>query len=180
VRRLFLLLVWAIGLSATTANAQSPEVARLRVSVGTVLDFHLQTRLKASVGDALDALPKGTVLHVKMLDSLDSMVNRDGFPFHGMLTLPVESGDQIVVHSGAEVHGLLALLRSATHPEGFRYDLLVTGLVDHGQDYTLTAFLAPGLSGDISKSKSISAAPQSDPVLAKQPPPSGSFEVAPD
>jgi hypothetical protein len=180
VRRLLLLFVWAIGLSATAANAQNSEIAHFRVSVGTVLDFHLQTRLKARVGDALDALPKGTVLHVKMLDSLDSMVNRDGFPFHGMLTSPVESGDQIVVHSGAEVHGLLALLRSASHPEGFRYDLLVTGLVDHGQDYTLTAFLGPGSSDDSSKSKSISAAQQSEPAVATQPPPSGSFEISPD
>jgi hypothetical protein len=180
VRRFFLLFVWAVGLPATAANAQSSEIAHLQVSVGSVLDFHLQTRLKASVGGALDALPKGTVLHVKMLDSLDSMVNRDGFPFHGMLTSPIESGDQIVVHSGAEVRGLLALLRSASHPEGFRYELLVTGLVDHGQDYTLTAFLGPGSLGDSSQSKSISPAQQTDPVGAKQPPPSGSFEIAPD
>jgi hypothetical protein len=180
VRRVFLLFMWAIGISATSANAQSSEIARLRVSAGTILDFHLQTRLKANVGDALGSLPKGTVLHVKILDSLDSMVNRDGFPFHGMLTSPVELGDQIVVHSGAEVRGLFALLRSTSHPEGFRYDLLVTGLVDRGEDYTLTAFLGPGLSGDNGKSKSISAAQPSDSVVAKQPPPRNSFELAPD
>ena len=180
MRRVFLLSVWAIGLSATAANSQSSEIAHFRVSAGTVLNFHLQTRLKANVGDALGALPKGTVLQVKILDSLDSMVNRDGFPFHGMLTSPLESGDQIVVHTGAEVRGLLALLRSTSHPEGFRYDLLVTGLVDHGEDYTLTAFLDPGLSGDSSKSKSISAVQTNEPVVAKQPPPSRSFEIARD
>jgi hypothetical protein len=175
VRRLFLFFMWAIGLSATAANAQSSEVEHFRVSAGTTLNFRLQTRLKANAGDALDALPKGTVLHVKILDSLDSMVNRDGFPFHGMLASPIESGDQIVVHTGAEVRGLLALLRSASHPEGFRYDLLVTGLVDHGEGYTLTAFLGPVLPGDGSKSKSISPSQPSE-----QQPPSGSFEIAPD
>ncbi len=51
------------------------------------------------------------------------------------------SGDEVVVHSDAEVHGLLALLRSRNHPEGFRYDLMITSLVDHGKSYTLTATL---------------------------------------
>jgi hypothetical protein len=41
------------------------------------------------------------------------------------------------------VRGLFALLRSASHPEGFEYQLLITGLVDRGQVYTLTAFLDP-------------------------------------
>jgi hypothetical protein len=76
-----------------------------------------------------------------MLDSIDSTVNRDGSPFRGSIVSPLISGDQVVVHSDAEVHGLLALLRSRSHPEGFRYELLITGLVDHGKSYTLTASL---------------------------------------
>jgi len=41
------------------------------------------------------------------------------------------------------------LLRSKTHPEGFRYELLVTGLTDRGKSFDLTAslnssFLDPG------------------------------------
>ncbi len=156
MRRFLALLVCAVGLSAITARAQSSEVssdiAPLRFPAGTILTFDLQSRLKANVAEALDALPKGTVLRVKLLDSVDSAVNRDGFRFHGVLVSPVASGDQVVVHADAEVRGLLALLRSASHPEGFRYELLVTSLVDHGEAYTLTAFLDSALSGDRGKS----------------------------
>jgi hypothetical protein len=41
------------------------------------------------------------------------------------------------------VRGLLVLLRSKTHPEGFRYELLITRLIDHGKSYDLTASLNP-------------------------------------
>ena len=156
MRRFLVLLVCAVCFAAIAARAQSSEVssdiAPLRFPAGTILTFNLQTRLKANVAEALDALPKGTVLRVKLLDSIDSTANRDGFPFHGVMVSPVASGDQVIVHADAEVRGLLALLRSASHPEGFRYELLVTGLVDHGEAYTLTAFLDSALSGDSGKS----------------------------
>jgi hypothetical protein len=148
VHRFLALLVCALGLPTVAARAQSSDIAPLRFPAGTILSFRLQTRLKAIAGDALDALPKGTVLRVKMLDAIDSAVNRDGSPFRGVVVSPVASGDQVVVHGDAEVRGLLALLRSASHPEGFRYELLVTGLVDRGQAYTLTAFLGSDFPGD--------------------------------
>ena len=155
MHRFLALLVCAVGLAAITARAQNSEIssdiAPLRFPSGTILSFDLQTRLKSNAAEALDALPKGTVLRVKLLDSIDSAVNRDGFPFHGVLVSPVASGDQVIVHADAEVRGLLALLRSARHPEGFRYELLVTGLVDHGEAYTLTAFLDSALSGESGK-----------------------------
>jgi len=34
---------------------------------------------------ALDTLPKGTTLQVKLLDSIDSGTDRDGAPFRGCL-----------------------------------------------------------------------------------------------
>jgi hypothetical protein len=155
LHRFLVLLVCAVGLAAITARAQSSDassdIAPLRFPAGTILTFDLQTRLKANVAEALDALPKGTVLRVKLLDSVDSAVNRDGFPFHGVLVSPVASGDQVIVHADAEVRGLLALLRSASHPDGFRYELLVTGLVDHGEAYRLTAFLDSALAGESGK-----------------------------
>ena len=54
---------------------------------------------------------------------------------------PVVSGNEVIVHADAEVQGLLALLRSRTHPEGFRYELLITSVKDHGKTYDLTASL---------------------------------------
>jgi len=91
----------------------------------------------------MDAMPKGTVLQVKMLDAIDSDVDRDGTQFHGSLAAPLVLGDDVVVPAEAEVRGLLVLLRSRTHPEGFRYELLVTGLTDRGKSYDLTASLNP-------------------------------------
>jgi hypothetical protein len=58
----------------------------------------------------------------------------------------VVSGNEIVVHPDAEVHGLLALLRSRSHPDGFRYELLITELTDHGKAIALTASLNPSFS----------------------------------
>ena len=97
----------------------------------------------------MDALPKGMVLEVRILDSIDSDSDRDGTEFRGTLVTPLVSEGEVIVHSEAEVRGLLVLLRSKTHPEGFRYELLVTGLTDRGKSFDLTAslnssFLDPG------------------------------------
>jgi hypothetical protein len=127
-------------------QSQTPRIEPVRVSAGTILTFHLQTRLSSTNGNAMDALPKGTVLRVKMLDSIDSSADRDGREFRGSMVSSVVAGDQVVVQAEAQVRGLLALLRSRSHPEGFRYELLVTGLIDHGKSYTLTASLNPSFS----------------------------------
>ncbi|HKV26529.1 MAG TPA: hypothetical protein VJN93_18175 [Candidatus Acidoferrum sp.] len=110
---------------------------------GTVLEFHLQTRLRPTAGDPLDALPQGTVLHVKILRPIDSAVDHDGSEFHGWVVSDLSLGDGLVIHADSEVTGLLVLLRSRNHPEGFRYELLLTELTDHGRSYPLTASLSP-------------------------------------
>jgi hypothetical protein len=48
-------------------------------------------------------------------------------------------GDGVVIRSDSEVRGLLVLLRSRNHPEGFRYELLLTQLTEDGKSYPLTA-----------------------------------------
>jgi hypothetical protein len=143
MRRSVFAVLCFIGLFALAAHGQSPSVAPLRVTAGTVLKFHLQTRLNPTSGDALDALPKGTILQVRMLDSIDSATDRDGTEFHGSLTAPLVSSGQVIVRTEAEVQGLLVLLRSRSHPQGFRYELLVTSLTDRGKSYDLTASLNP-------------------------------------
>jgi len=141
MRRPATLILCFLCVSAAAAHGQSSQIGQVHVTSGSVLNFYLQTRMNPDAGDSLSALPKGTLLHVRMLDSIDSTVNRDGSPFRGSIVSPLVSGDQVLVHSDAEVHGLLALLRSRSHPNGFRYELLITGLVDHGRAYTLTASL---------------------------------------
>ena len=130
-----------ITFCACLVSGQSFVIQPVHVISGTVLDFHMQTRLHPNSEDLLDVLPSGTILRVKIQDHLDSSVDHDGAEFHGVIVAPVVSGNETIVHSDAEVGGILALLRSKSHPDGFRYDLLITHLTDHGKSYSLTASL---------------------------------------
>jgi hypothetical protein len=56
------------------------------------------------------------------------------------------SSGELVIHPESKVKGILALLRSRSHPEGFRYELLITSLTDHGKSYALTASLNPSFA----------------------------------
>ena len=143
MRRSFAALLCFVTLLVPITYSHTPVVAQVRVAAGTVLKFHLQTRLHPAAGDALDALPKGTVLEVRMLDSIDSAVDHDGAEFHGTLSAPLVLGGEVIIRSDSEVRGLLVLLRSKSHPDGFRYELLVIGLTDRGKSYDLTASLNP-------------------------------------
>lgn len=127
----------------STASGQSSGVPPLQVGTGTILTFYVQTRLNPNNQNVVDVLLKGTILQVKMLDTIDSKVNADGTLFRGEMVSSVTSGNQTVVHSDSEVRGILALLRSRSHPEGFRYELLITRVTDHGRSYDLTASLSP-------------------------------------
>jgi hypothetical protein len=159
MRHSFAAVLCSISLLASAAPAQNPDVAPVRVTAGTILKFHLQTRLHPTAADALDALPKGTVLQVRMLDTVDSATDRDGTEFRGTLTAPLLLGGEVIVPAEAEVRGLLVLLRSRSHPDGFRYELLLTGLTDHGKSYDLTASLNSSFldSGDQSAPSSKAA-----------------------
>lgn len=133
------------GMLACIADGQSSRIEPIHIAAGTVLDFHLQTRLRPANGDVMDGLAEGTVLHVKMRDAIDTNVNHDGSTFVGSIVSPLSLGNEVVIHPDAEVRGLLALLRSKKHPEGFRYELLITGITEGGKSYALTASLSPSL-----------------------------------
>lgn len=141
MRRIFGTGLCLLGLLAPALSPKAPNIAPFHIAAGAVLTFHLQNRLNPGEGNAVDALPKGTLLRVRMLDSVDSNVDRDGSEFHGSMVSPLLSGDAVIIDSQAEVIGIFAVLRSKSHPEGFRYELLVTGVKDHGKFYTLTASL---------------------------------------
>ncbi len=157
--------------------AQNSIPEPIRVSSGTVLPFHLQTRLNPGTGNEVDVLPSGTILRVKILDSIDSSTDRDGAEFRGVVVSSVVAGRVTVVHSDAEVRGLFVLLRSRNHPQGFRYELLVTGIKDHGRNYDLTASLNPSFrdSGDpspsLSNSEIMGTHKDHSPVVSKLPVP---------
>jgi len=132
-----------IGVLAGQVRGQRAAIEPMHIAAGSVLTFHLQTRLNPEDRNETDALPKGTLIRVRLLDSVDSNVDHDGSEFHGTVVSSVVSGNEIIVHSHSEVRGLLALLRSGNHPEGFRYELLITRVSDHGKSYDLTASLNP-------------------------------------
>ena len=134
------------------AQAQTSHIEQVHVAAGDVLTFYLHARLNPTDGDAVDGLPKGTLLRVKMLDSMDSSVNPDGTEFQGTVVSALTSEGEVVIHPGAEVHGILALLRSRAHPEGFRYELLITSLSDQGKTYALTASLNPSFADSAASS----------------------------
>jgi hypothetical protein len=151
MRRCFAVLVLC-ALVASAGLAQTASLKPVHVPAGTVLTFYLQTRLNSNDANALDLLPKGTQLNVKVLEPIDSSINRDGSEFRGVVTSPVVSQDSVVIHADAEVKGLFALLRSKNHPDGFRYELLITGITDGGKSFQLTASLNPSFLDSPTKS----------------------------
>jgi hypothetical protein len=149
LRRFLVFAVSAVAFIATPSRGQTSSVKPIQIVSGTILTFHLQTRLRASAGDPLNDFPAGTVLQVKVLDSIEPAVKvADGFPFRGSVVSSLSVGDRVVIHPDAEVRGLQVLLRNRNHPEGFRYELLITSLVDHGESYTVTASFDPTLDGN--------------------------------
>lgn len=148
MKRIALVVVCITSAFASVVQGQAPRTTPepIRVTPGTILTFYLHARLNPTSGDSLDGLPKGTLLRVKILDAIDSAVNADGTEFRGTVVSGLTSSGELVIHPESEVKGILALLRSSSHPEGFRYELLITSLTDHGKSYALTASLAPSLA----------------------------------
>jgi hypothetical protein len=153
--RIFALLTVCLftGL-ASSAQQQKTAIEPVHVAAGTILTFHLQSRLNPSSENEADKLPKGTILRVKLLAALDSAVDHDGTEFHGVLVSSIVSGNQIIVHTDAQVVGVLALLRSKAHPEGFRYELLITRVKEQGKSYDITASLNPSFFEESAPSSS--------------------------
>lgn len=139
-------LLCTLCVFAVAARGQNAKIEAVHAPQGMVLTFHLQTRMNPAYPNEMDVLPHGTVIRVKMLSGVDSSVDRDGSEFHGEVVEPVYSGSRVIVHPDSEVHGILVLLRSRNHPEGFRYELLVTSVTDHAKTYDLTASLNPSFA----------------------------------
>jgi hypothetical protein len=144
--RLAAVLLCSVCVFAVAARGQNAKIEEVHAAQGTVLTFHLQTRMNPADPNEMDVLPRGTVIRVKMLNGMDSSVDRDGSEFHGEVVESVYAGSKVIVHPESEVHGILVLLRSRHHPEGFRYELVVTSVTDHAKTYDLTASLNPSFA----------------------------------
>lgn len=167
MRGFLLVVLCTMSVCAASANGQSAGIAPIRADAEAVLTFYSQTRLNPGARNILDALPKGTELKIKLLESIDSEVDHDGLEFRGVLIAPLSAGNEVIVHADAEVRGLLVLLRSGKHPEGFRYELLITSITENGKTYQLTASLAPSFL-DEGVQQSANATPTSQGVAGKE------------
>ena len=167
MRRLTLAVVCALCVIIGAYRVRAAGLKPIRVSAGTVLSFYLQTRLNPENGSVIDQLPKGTVLNIKVMDSIDSDVTRDGAEFRGLVVSPLVSGDEVIIHADAQVRGLFAILRSRSHPEGFRYELLITGITDGGKTFQLTASMNPSFVDAPPQNTSASNARNGSPSAEK-------------
>src|SRR5215472_6460446 len=150
----------ALAVCTVPVLAQPANLEPVQAPAGTILTFYLQTRLSPTAVNALDELPKGTALRVRLLNSIDSKVDRDGASFRAVLVSPVVSANnEVIVHADAEAKGLFVLLRSRNHPEGFRYELLLTSVMENGKPFGMTASLNPSFSDVQEPSATANATP---------------------
>src|SRR5258708_5629745 len=112
MHRFGLVFLCTVCVFGGTARGQSANIEPIHAQLGSVLTFHLQTRLNPRDRNEMDSLPRGTVIRVKMLDGVDSSVDRDGSEFHGELVDSVSARSKVIVHRESEVRGMLVLLRS--------------------------------------------------------------------
>lgn len=94
-----------------------------------MLTFHLQTRLNPDDRNETEALPKGTLIRVRLLDSVDSDADHDGSEFHGTVVSSVVSGNEVIVHPIRKSGAYLHYSGAETTPKDFVTNLSSPGLV---------------------------------------------------
>lgn len=83
-------------------------------------------------------VPDGTVLQVRMIDSVDSASNQPGDRFRASLDTPITIDGKVIVPQGAEVEGRVAELKGGGHFTGKpAIALELAALSVNGQRYTL-------------------------------------------
>jgi len=84
-------------------------------------------------------VPSGTVISVRMIDSVDSQRNRPGEEFAASLEAPVVVGDKVVIPQGADARVRLVESRSAGHMTGSsELQLELIALNVNGNSYNVT------------------------------------------
>jgi hypothetical protein len=84
-------------------------------------------------------IPDGTVLQIRMIDTIDSATNQPGDRFRATLDAPVtDDHDNVVIPHGADVEGRVAELKGAGHFAGKpQIALELTALNINGRRYSL-------------------------------------------
>lgn len=85
-------------------------------------------------------IPAGTTITIRMIDGVDSSVNRAGEIFHASLDAPIVIGDEVVVPRGADVYVRLVNASSAGRMTGkSELHLELVKLEFQGQSYPLVS-----------------------------------------
>ncbi len=85
-------------------------------------------------------VPSGTVITVRMIDSVDSSVNRAGEEFAASLEAPVVVGDKVVIQRGADARVRLNKVASAGHVQGrSELQLELVSITANGTTYNVTS-----------------------------------------
>jgi len=83
-------------------------------------------------------IPDGTVLQIRMIDTIDSGTNQPGDRFRATLDAPITIDDKVVIPHGADIEGRVAELKSAGHFAGKpAIALELTALNVNGRRYSL-------------------------------------------
>jgi len=72
----------------------------------------------ATASSSSTTIPAGTTLVVRMIDGIDSEVNKVGDTFNASLESPLVVGDTVLAPKGADVYGRLIEAKQAGHIEG--------------------------------------------------------------
>jgi hypothetical protein len=91
-----------------------------------------------SAGTTDITIPAGTVIPVRMIDSIDSSQNVQGQTFRGSLDAPIHAGNQVVLPKGAQVHVRLVDVQSAGKLKGrSELELQLDRIVTQNATYTV-------------------------------------------
>ena len=83
-------------------------------------------------------LRSGTVLSVRLIDSIDSSRNRSGDTFRATLDSPIRENGEVVVPAGVEIEGRIVDASNAGRYEGHSgLQLELTKLISRGEVYSL-------------------------------------------
>ncbi|HVN82131.1 MAG TPA: BON domain-containing protein [Terriglobia bacterium] len=81
-------------------------------------------------------VPSGTVITIRMIDSIDSSRNQSGQEFAASLEVPIVVGDTVVIQRGADARVRLANVSSAGHVQGrSELQLELISISAHGMIY---------------------------------------------
>jgi hypothetical protein len=127
-----------LGETATSApvSAAPPQIQEPQATPPTVAPTDISVPPPPKQVD----VPADTILTIRMIDTIDSSVNKTGEIFHASLDSPILVDNEVVVPAGADVYVRLANASSAGHMAGkSELRLELVKLEFQGQSYPLVS-----------------------------------------